>query len=220
CEKGLLPWRVRTYLASNCNGLAETQECKGTLPMATWLILEDDRFNFDYCHVLPWHASQCRSLHGHSSVVTVMLRGEPDDQGFVIDFGVAKQLIKETLGLFDHKLIAPRSAVLGPPDAQGIVAIAFETPAGPHRLFLPATEVAIIDSDATVENLSALLAAAMYRRMPANVQRVLVRMFEGVGKSALSIVGVAGDAVTCLMPGTDAAGHLLSIEQLIVQMER
>ena len=59
----------------------------------------------------------------------------------------------------------------------------------------------------------------MYRRMPANVQRVLVRMFEGVGKSALSMVGVAGDAVTCLMPGTDAAGHLLPIEQLIVQME-
>ena len=122
--------------------------------MATRLIVEDDRFNFDYCHFLPWHASQCRSLHGHSSVITVMLRGEPDDQGFVIDFGEAKQLIKDTLGLFDHKLIAPRSAVLGPPDAQGLVAIAFETPAGPHRLFLPATEVAIIDSDATVENLA------------------------------------------------------------------
>ena len=187
--------------------------------MATWLIVEDDRFNFDYCHFLPWHASQCRSLHGHSSVVTVLLRGEPDDQGFVIDFGEAKQLIKDTLGLFDHKLIAPRSAVLGPPDAQGLVAIAFETPAGPHRLFLPATEVAIIDSDATVENLSAILAAAIYRRMPANVQRVLVRMFEGVGKSALSMVGMTGDALTCLIPGTDAAGHPLSIEQLIVQME-
>ena len=196
-----------------------THECKGTLPMATWLIVEDDRFNFDYCHFLPWHASQCRSLHGHSSVVTVMLRGEPDDQGFVIDFGEAKQLIKDTLGLFDHKLIAPRSAVLGPPDAQGLVAIAFETPAGPHRLFLPATEVAIIDSDATVENLSAILAAAIFRRMPANVQRVLVRMFEGVGKSALSMVGMAGDALTCLIPGTDAAGHPLSIEQLMVQME-
>ena len=187
--------------------------------MATWLIVEDDRFNFDYCHFLPWHASQCRSLHGHSSVVTVLLRGEPDDQGFVIDFGEAKQLIKDTLGLFDHKLIAPRSAVLGPPDAQGLVAIAFETPAGPHRLFLPATEVAIIDSDATVENLSAILAAAIYRRMPANVQRVLVRMFEGVGKSALSMVGMAGDALTCLIPGTDATGHPLSIEQLMVQME-
>jgi len=198
----------------------ETQGCKGTLPMATWLIVEDDRFNFDYCHFLPWHASQCRSLHGHSSVVTVMLRGEPDDQGFVIDFGEAKQLIKDTLGRFDHKLIAPRAAVLGPPDAHGIVAIAFETPAGPHRLFLPATEVAIIDGDATVENLSALLAAAIYQRMPANVQRVLVRMFEGVGKSALSMVGMAGDALTCLIPGTDAAGHPLPIEQLIVQMER
>jgi len=187
--------------------------------MATWLIIEDDRFNFDYCHFLPWHASQCRSLHGHSSVVTVLLRGEPDDQGFVIDFGEAKRLIKDTLELFDHKLIAPRSAMLGPPDEQGLVAIAFETPAGPHRLCLPAAEVAIIDRDATVENLSALLAAAIYRRMPANVQRVLVRMFEGVGKSALSMVGMAGDALTCLISGTDAAGHPLSTEQLIVQME-
>src|SRR5438876_843380 len=69
----------------------------GPRAMATWLILEDDRFNFDYCHFLPWHASQCRSLHGHSSVVTVMVRGEPDAQGFVIDFGEAKQLVKETL---------------------------------------------------------------------------------------------------------------------------
>jgi len=71
--------------------------------MATWLILEDDRFNFDYCHFLPRHASQCRSLHGHSSVVTVVLRGEPDAQGFVIDFGEAKQLVKETLTIFDHQ---------------------------------------------------------------------------------------------------------------------
>src|SRR5262249_47893110 len=160
-----------------------------------------------------------------------MLRGEPDARGFIIDFGEAKQIVKDTLGLFDHKLIAPRAAVLGPPDAYGpgsspgqaLVTIAFETPAGPHRLSLPATEVAIIDSDATVENLSAILAAAIYRRMPANVQRVLVRMFEGIGKSALSMVGVAGDELTpecpqgrpCLLPGTDAAGHPLPLEQLI-----
>lgn len=188
--------------------------------MATWLILEDDRFNFDYCHFLPWHTSQCRSLHGHSSVVTVMLCGEPDDQGFVIDFGEAKQLVKDTLGLFDHKLIAPRSAVLGPPDTQGLLAIAFETPAGPHRLFLPVAEVAIVDRDTTVEHLAAILAAAIYQRMPANVHRVLVRMFEGVGKSALTMVGMAGDAPACLVPGTDAAGRPLAIEQLIVQLER
>ena len=127
--------------------------------MATWLILEDDRFNFDYCHFLPWHAAQCRSLHGHSSVVTVMLRGEPDAQGFVIDFGEAKQLVKETLTLFDHK------------------------------------------------------------RMPARVQRVMVRMFEGVGKSALAMVGVAGDAGMGLISGTDTTGGLLSIDQLLVQVE-
>ena len=188
--------------------------------MATWLILEDDRFNFDYCHFLPWHASQCRSLHGHSSVVTVMLRGEPDAQGFVIDFGEAKQLVKETLTLFDHKVIAPRATVLGPPDARGLLTIAFATAAGPHRLCLPASEVAIIDNDATVEHLSAILAAAIYQRMPARVQRVMVRMFEGVGKSALAMVGVAGDAGMGLISGTDTTGRLLSVDQLLVQGEK
>src|SRR5499426_2281150 len=85
---------------------ASRQRCRSigkARSMATWLILEDDRFNFDYCHFLPRHASQCRSLHGHSSVVTVMLRSEPDAQGLVIDFGEAKQLVKETLTIFDHQ---------------------------------------------------------------------------------------------------------------------
>jgi 6-pyruvoyltetrahydropterin/6-carboxytetrahydropterin synthase len=187
--------------------------------MATWLILEDDRFNFDYCHFLPWHTSQCRSLHGHSSVVTVMLRGEPDAKGFVIDFGEAKRVVKETLNIFDHKVIAPRATVLGSPDMQDLLTIAFDTAAGPHRLCLPASEVAIIDSDATVENLSAILAEAIYRCMPTHVQRVMVRMFEGVGKSALSMVGVAGDTGVGLLPGTDATGRLLSVDQLLVQVE-
>ncbi|MGE3541480.1 MAG: 6-pyruvoyl tetrahydropterin synthase family protein [Candidatus Tectimicrobiota bacterium] len=187
--------------------------------MATWLILEDDRFNFDYCHFLPWHSSQCRSLHGHSSLITVLLCGEPDAQGFVIDFGIAKRLVKEALDLFDHKVIAPRTSLTGAPDARGLVEIAFDTVSGPHRLLLPATEVAIIDGDATVENLSAILAAAIYQRMPSNVQRVLVRMFEGIGKSALSMVGVADHARAVLLPGTDPGGRVLSIEQLLVQME-
>jgi len=116
-------------------------------------------------------------------------------------------------------VIAPRATVLGPPDAQGLLTIAFDTAAGPHRLCLPASEVAIIDNDATIENLSAILAAAIYQGMPARVQHVMVRMFEGVGKSALAMVGVAGDADMGLIAGTDTAGRPLSIDQLLVQVE-
>lgn len=187
--------------------------------MPTWLILEDDRFNFDYSHFLPWHTSQCASLHGHSSVITVMLRGEPDATGMVVDFGEAKRVVKDVLGRFDHKLIAPASTVMGPPDTHGTLEIAFATAAGPHRLFLPATEVAVIASDATVEYLSALLAEGILQALPANVQRVMVRMFEGVGKSAMSMVGVAGDGVPHLSAGTDAAGRLLSMAEILIHAE-
>ena len=47
-----------------------------------------------FCPGMPHNAGVST---GHSSVVTVMLRGEPDARGFVIDFGEAKQLVKETL---------------------------------------------------------------------------------------------------------------------------
>jgi len=48
---------------------------------------------------------------------------------------------------------------------------------------------------------------------------VMVRMFEGVGKSALAMVGVAGDAGMGLISGTDMLGGLLSVNQLLVQVE-
>ena len=58
------------------------------------------------------------------------------------------------------------------------------------------------------------------QRMPARVQRVMVRMFEGVGKSALAMVGVAGDAGMGLIPGLDTTtGRLLSVDQLLAQIE-
>ena len=110
-------------------------------------------------------------------------------------------------------MIAPRATVQpGPPNAQGLLTIAFDNSGGPHRLCLPASEVAIIDNDVTVKNLSAILAAAIYQRMPARVQRVMVRMFEGVAKLALAMVGVAGDAGMGLISGTDGwAASCLSI---------
>jgi hypothetical protein len=44
-------------------------------------------------------------------------------------------------------------------------------------------------------------------------------MFEGVGKSALAMVGVAGDAGMGLISGTDTMGCRLSVDQLLLQVE-
>jgi hypothetical protein len=47
----------------------------------------------------------------------------------------------------------------------------------------------------------------------------MVRMYEGVGKSALAMVGVAGAGVTHLIPGTDATGLPLATEALLIRAE-
>ena len=69
-----------------------------------------------------------------------------------------------------------------------------------------------IDAEADIGEDDAVLLRAGNEEGPGGVDPAVI--------ADIAMVGVAGDAVTCLMPGTAAAGHSLSIEQLIVQMER
>lgn len=52
------------------------------------------RLEFDAAHRVTRHGSKCRNLHGHRYVVE-LTAGAPalDDKGFVVDFGVLKELI-------------------------------------------------------------------------------------------------------------------------------
>lgn len=72
------------------------------------------RFTFEYSHRLPNHNGACRRGHGHSGKLYVTLRVNYDedqlkenetyqDQGFLIDFGDLKKLVKETvIDKLDH----------------------------------------------------------------------------------------------------------------------
>jgi len=57
----------------------------------------------DTGHRVVGHSGKCKNLHGHTYEITVVLFGDldPESPGFVIDFGVVKQIIDE----WDHKML-------------------------------------------------------------------------------------------------------------------
>ncbi len=55
----------------------------------------------DCAHYLPGH-QKCGVLHGHTYRVEMIIEGE-NKTGMIIDFGDLKGILRETLGLYDHR---------------------------------------------------------------------------------------------------------------------
>ena len=70
-------------------------------PQTGSIFLEDASFSFDYAHILPL-VEKCSILHGHTSSVMVELVGQMKNN-LLVDFGIAKKIIKEVINEFDHK---------------------------------------------------------------------------------------------------------------------
>jgi 6-pyruvoyltetrahydropterin/6-carboxytetrahydropterin synthase len=69
-------------------------------------------FRFEAAHALRGYDGPCKSIHGHSYVLTVTITGTPlgdrnsPKTGMVMDFGDLKKIIKKNIiDLMDHALI-------------------------------------------------------------------------------------------------------------------
>ena len=57
----------------------------------------------DSAHFLPGH-QKCGSLHGHTYKVEITIEGE-NKSGMIMDFADLKHVLRETLGLYDHRCL-------------------------------------------------------------------------------------------------------------------
>lgn len=69
-------------------------------------------FTFDMAHALKGYDGLCRNIHGHTYMLRVTLAGKIKHEdsnpknGFVLDFGVLKEIIKrEVIDVYDHSLV-------------------------------------------------------------------------------------------------------------------
>ena len=69
------------------------------------------KIRFSAAHVIPEY-EKCGRLHGHSYAVHARLHGAQDEKGIIIDFSIAKQMLREIIEQLDHKVIIPSKSTV------------------------------------------------------------------------------------------------------------
>ncbi len=72
---------------------------------------------FDAAHSLPDYQGKCAHMHGHTYQVEIVLEGEVEENGFVMDFYRIKRLVAEALQDLDHSCL---NHILPNPTAENI----------------------------------------------------------------------------------------------------
>jgi len=60
------------------------------------------QFRWEMGHRLPNHPGLCRNIHGHSYEAQVILVGEPDESGMVMDYFDVKTMVQPLIDQLDH----------------------------------------------------------------------------------------------------------------------
>ena len=156
-------------------------------PQTGSIFLEDASFSFDYAHILPL-VEKCSILHGHTSSVMVELVGQMKNN-LLVDFGVAKKIIKEVVNIFDHKFFINKKYLKNEDDSHYM--IKFEGPKGMFELQVPKKTTYLLEGEATVENLSSEIIKLLAPKMPSNVEAVGVYIYEGYNKGSHIISNIS-----------------------------
>ena len=61
---------------------------------------------FSAAHFLVGH-ERCEHLHGHNWRVSIIVEGEPDEKGMVVDFLKLKRFLTRLCNIYDHRLLLP-----------------------------------------------------------------------------------------------------------------
>lgn len=121
------------------------------------------QFRWEMGHRLPLHEGLCRNIHGHSYEAHVILSGEPDASGMVMDYYDMKLLIQDKLNELDHCFLCSADDT--------VVRDFLER----HNL-----KTVIVDYPTTAENIARMLATHVVSQLPAGhrIDAVRMRVFE------------------------------------------
>jgi 6-pyruvoyltetrahydropterin/6-carboxytetrahydropterin synthase len=121
------------------------------------------QFRWEMGHRLPFHAGLCRNIHGHSYEAHVVLSGEPDAFGMVMDYFDMKLLIQSKIDELDHSFLC---------DASDTVVRTFLEEHG--------LKCVLVDFPTTAENIAAMLLDHVVSNLPSGhrVDAVRIRVFE------------------------------------------
>ena len=106
-------------------------------------------------HFLPDHPGKCANLHGHTYKWEIRIFAEELENDMVIDFSDLKKIMEETIGPYDHAIIAS------------------EDSCGPY--FLAAQRIIVMEHRPTAERM----AADVFKKIRAILKREYPRLAMG-----------------------------------------
>jgi len=143
---------------------------------------------FSAAHFITVAGHQCERLHGHNYRVGVSVSGGVDtESGFVVDFGVIKQIVRPLIQAVDHRVLLPtRNAKLEYQDVGERLVVVYR---GGEQFTFPRKHVAFVPvTDTTAELLAEYFARqvgeALRHAGPATLAELTVEVEESVGQSA------------------------------------
>ena len=81
------------------------------------MLLSKD-FKFDAAHNLIHYHGKCEKLHGHTYKMRIVLEGQPDSEGMIIDFCEVKAIVNErVISRLDHSYL---NDIIEQPSAENI----------------------------------------------------------------------------------------------------
>ncbi len=69
------------------------------------------KIRFSAAHVIPEY-EKCGRLHGHSYAIHARLHGSQDEKGIIIDFSIAKKILRNIADILDHKVLIPNNSTV------------------------------------------------------------------------------------------------------------
>lgn len=81
-------------------------------------MLLSKEFNFDAAHNLVNYHGKCEKLHGHTYKLKIVLEGQPDAEGMIMDFCELSEIVEENIiSRLDHTYI---NDIIAQPSAEYI----------------------------------------------------------------------------------------------------
>lgn len=114
--------------------------------MSHEIIVDGPAFKFSSAHFVIGH-EKCERLHGHNYTLRVEIRGDVDDQGFVVDFCAVKQALKKVIDALDHQTLIPGAhpGIAINPDAGANVNFRFDGTNGVEKVYsIPRSDARIL----------------------------------------------------------------------------
>ena len=125
------------------------------------------KFTFEMAHALPGYAGKCRHIHGHSYILYVTVKGEPESDpahpkyGMVMDFTELKSIVHRLIiDRLDHALLLRHDAPLT------------------AELTAAYGKVVTVPWQPTCENMVIAFAETLQAALPAQVSLHGIRLYE------------------------------------------